>query len=447
MIDRSSHLKLGVLVLVALAISGWLVLRIENFTIGRNGGKSFFVTLPNGQGLAAKSPVLLRGVRVGRVTALALDGEGVRATVIVEQAVQLHEGAQAQVSSVGLLGEKQLDLDSGDLRAPLLAEGAVIQGGNSVSLDDVFARLADITGDVKEVTGSVKGALSEDRLAALLLQMTALVTQIEQLVGTNQEGVRQGVAGMNEVIRGIAKLEKQLLALSARETGTGGSGGEGLDAGPSLAEQLRGIVDNLDAISTKVRAGEGSLGKLVESDTTAQKLDATLDTANQSLGGVSSSLGFFQKTRVGIGLRGEYLTATETSKAGAILEVLPPSPAFLRLELVSLADADAPGVRALAYSAQGGYRFPHLAVRGGVIESRPGLGADLFGLSDRLRLTAEAWDSAKENTRPHARVEAAVSPLRWFSLVSGWDDPLNRRDGLDSFFLGGRLQLVPEKKE
>ena len=49
----------------------------ENLSVGGQDGKNYLVTLPNAQGLADKAPVLLRGVRVGRVNGLALEGEQV----------------------------------------------------------------------------------------------------------------------------------------------------------------------------------------------------------------------------------------------------------------------------------------------------------------------------------------------------------------------------------
>src|SRR5215216_4435569 len=94
----------GAIVLVALLIGAYLILRIESLTIGSKPGRRYVVELSDGQGLAQRSPVLLRGVRVGRVLALSLEGEIVEAQIIIEAGLQLREGTQAQVSSVGLLG-------------------------------------------------------------------------------------------------------------------------------------------------------------------------------------------------------------------------------------------------------------------------------------------------------------------------------------------------------
>ena len=77
----------------------------------------YSVWLPDAQGLDDKAPVLLKGVRVGRVTGLDLSGEGVRAEILVTERVQLREGTRASVSSVGLLGREAAGPGAGEGRS------------------------------------------------------------------------------------------------------------------------------------------------------------------------------------------------------------------------------------------------------------------------------------------------------------------------------------------
>ena len=144
--------KIGALVLVALGVAGYFIVKIQSVSVGKGEGRRYVVRLAEAQGLADRAPVLLKGVRVGRVTELQLTREGVRVNILIAAEPPLHEGATAQVSSIGLLGEKQLDLKEGDLRRPVLPAGADIQGTVAISLDVVLARLAGIADDVKEVT-------------------------------------------------------------------------------------------------------------------------------------------------------------------------------------------------------------------------------------------------------------------------------------------------------
>jgi hypothetical protein len=147
------------------------------------------------------------------------------------------------------------------------------------------------------------------------------------------------------------------------------------------------------------------------------------------------------------------------------LNIQPPGPGFLRMELVALPyglraertrllevngineAGDTSVVReqefsdGLAVSAQLGWRIPFLALRAGLIESRAGLGADVFLFDELIRLSAEGWDFSRGDLNPHAKLEAALHVYRALYLSGGWDDWLNTGRDLDSAYFGLSFRL------
>jgi phospholipid/cholesterol/gamma-HCH transport system substrate-binding protein len=441
-----SHLaKIGLLVLVAFGVAVFFVLRIQNISLGGRRGVEYVVEMREAQGIAQKAPVLLKGVRVGRVSSLTLARGGIVARLSIDGEVPLYEGASAQVVSVGLLGEKQLDLKQGDPQAARLAPGAVIPGEGSTSLDAVFARMAAIADDVKEVTSTVKGAIGGEEganeIKQLIGSVRGVVEEVQQVIAANQDSVKHSVQEVGRLATVLNRLATRLEGL-APDSGTGGSGGA---EGPTGFDRLRSAVDRIDVITARIEAGEGTLGGLIVKDDTKQRLDKALTSADQSFSGAGRWFDRLNRTRFSVGVRGDYLTGQNAAKGYFTLDVLPPSRFFARLEAVSLprdellsSQERAP----MAFSAMGGVRWPHASLRGGLFESRPGLGADLWLAKDRVRVTGEVWDVSRPGLSPHARLEAGLSPVRWFSVVSGWDEPFN--SGRDSFYVGGALRYLPE---
>jgi phospholipid/cholesterol/gamma-HCH transport system substrate-binding protein len=426
--------RIGAVVLVALLITVYLILRIESITIGRKPGTRYVVELSDGQGLAQRSPVLLRGVRVGRVVALGLEGEIVESQILIEANVQLREGTRAQVSSVGLLGEKQLTLTPGPADAPFLPPGARIPGDISPSLDDVLNRIGEIGADVQAVTAAVRESLAgpQGRVWVLVDDLSAVAKTIDRIATANEGALTETLVELRRSARALAETSRGLSQLLVPPEGVGGSEGA-----PSSGPKLLEAIEHLESIAEKLDTGQGTLGKLINSDATAEKLNGALESTTS----LTSALAH---TEVGLTLRGEYLRRPRAPRALVGLELRPPAPAFLRLEAISVPPH--PGTpdgfaRPTVFSVQAGWRLRALSLRGGLIESRAGLGADLRFWARRFRLTTEVWDVSREGLLPHVRMEGAVSPLPWFSIISGADEGLN--PGRRSFFVGGAIELAP----
>ena len=88
---------------------------------------------------------------------------------------------------------------------------------------------------------------------------------------------------------------------------------------------------------------------------------------------------------------------------------------------------------------QAGYRWRPLALRMGLTESRPGVGADVLLFRDRLRMSADVWSFSRVEDWPNARLEAEVRPLENVFLMGGWNDPFSAENA--SLFVGAGLRF------
>ncbi|HUP44022.1 MAG TPA: MlaD family protein, partial [Thermoanaerobaculia bacterium] len=123
----SSAAKVGAFMLVILAILGYFVLKIEDIHLGGAEQRQVRVLFDNVAGLDERSAVRVAGVRKGTVSRIELRPDGkALATLTIDADVPLFENASARIANLGLLGEKYVELDSGDPRRQAMTGEQVV---------------------------------------------------------------------------------------------------------------------------------------------------------------------------------------------------------------------------------------------------------------------------------------------------------------------------------
>lgn len=127
MIGRTAKLQVIAFVLVSLLGVGYVGVRyvgLGDRLLG--GGYVVHVDLARAGGLFANAPVTYRGVPVGRVTAVNLRGDGVRADLRIDRDVRVPAELRAVVAHRSAVGEQYLDLRPDRDDGPYLRDGSVI---------------------------------------------------------------------------------------------------------------------------------------------------------------------------------------------------------------------------------------------------------------------------------------------------------------------------------
>ena len=228
-------------------------------------------------------------------------------------------------------------------------------------------------------------------------------------------------------------------------------------------------MDNLNQITGKIASGEGTIGKLVNSDEAHDELMSALASVEKGVSALGDTLGRAEKMQLFVGAEGVYLSELEDSRASFRLDLLPrgdESPRFYRFEIVSdprgrvydktetvtVTQPDGSTDTTVTHRVtrdqkKGEYSvlfgFPFAERRGrlwaGVIENSPGLEIDYSLVPDKLWLSFEAYDFSRElDLDPRLRLTASWYPVRNLYLRAGYDDPLV--DEFASPFYGAGLR-------
>jgi len=144
---RSNELKVGALLLVSVAVFGWLSVQIGAFQ-GFGETLTVRVTFNNASGLVVDSGVKIAGVDVGTVQSLEIDFDVAVAVLELQTSAGIRQDVVAQVRSRSLLGEKYVALSPRSSSAPLLVDGNEIESKPSVEIDDLVSAMGPLLSEV-----------------------------------------------------------------------------------------------------------------------------------------------------------------------------------------------------------------------------------------------------------------------------------------------------------
>lgn len=460
----TSAAKVGIVMLIALAVLGYFVLRIEDISLSRSRTtRDVKATFEDVAGLDDESAVRIAGVRKGHVKDIRVlpNGQAV-VTMEVDDDVPLHANAHAKIANLGLLGEKYIELDPGTPDSPVLpATGIVtLRGSEPASFDQVTDQVAAIAEDVKAITSSLRavtaGQAGQQRLDDIVENVHLITAEVRALIVANRTNVDATLANtraITEHLRAeIPRLATSIDQVAQQLSGTVGENREDLR---DVVQNLRGLsadlrvtADNLNGITGQMRSGEGTMGKLLYSDEAHERLTSALTSVEGGVKSLQETLGRATRIQMDLGIRADYyaglsderdISGVQTERFGqgntrsGVGLRLVPNPDINRFYNIELSD-DPRGKRRdkvnvetrtnpetgesetivtetsryerdFLVSGQVGWQLdPTLAVRVGLFDNTGGVGAD-YRLNDRLLVTGEAFDfGQRRDDNPHLRL-------------------------------------------
>jgi phospholipid/cholesterol/gamma-HCH transport system substrate-binding protein len=414
--------KIGAFFLVVLVLLGVLILKIEDIPIGKKARHTTVeIHFRDVAGLDDKSAVRIAGVRVGKVDGIHLLPDGTAlARLALDKDVELRDGAFGQIRSLGMLGDKYVELFPGEVNAPKLAEGKRLEGMVPVGFDDLTKLANDIGKDIKELTSALSGSLGgkagEERINRIVDNVGALAEEMRRLVESNRSNVDMTLTNLKEFSASIRETLLRVDRILEDNRGNLKSTVANMD---ELTGKLKTTADNLNSITQKIDSGPGTISKLLNDDETHKNLNEALSSVKSGVDSLNTTLTRVNRLQLDMGFKEEYLGRSGDAKTYFTLDVVPRENKFYRLEVVTqpqgrrydstesstvtfpdgsqqvIQTTTRKFVDEFAFSLQMGYRFIDTQLRAGLIESRGGLGIDQFLFKDKAMITGEVWDFSR----------------------------------------------------
>ena len=227
----SFEIKIGIFVFV-----GIILLTIVTFSIGDflfKSGYNIKVVLSFADGVQEAAPVRLAGVEVGEVkrTAIFKDPDTGRTKVELllwlTQDAKVEKDAVVLINTLGLIGEKYVEIVPGTPNSPLLEDGGIIYGQDSISMQNMTQKGYEVVLKLEEMLDSINVVLervrSKEGTVGKLLMEDKIYKDIEEITQDVKETVkdikRQSGWGAALNARAGILLSKKNFRISAKITG------------------------------------------------------------------------------------------------------------------------------------------------------------------------------------------------------------------------------------
>jgi phospholipid/cholesterol/gamma-HCH transport system substrate-binding protein len=238
------NLRVGALTVVAVALLALVVFTIGNRRQLFTRHTRYVTTFRNVTGLQPGAPVKLSGVDVGFIERIVLPIDPkqqritVRFTLDAEYTERVREDTRVLIRSIGLLGDKYLEVQGGTADSPRVLEGGEVAGIDRAELDAFMSSSEDLIANLVAISSSLK-----------------------------------------VVLRRIEGGEGLLGELTIRPASS-----------ESLSDVLITTVTELRTILRRVEAGEGMIGRLLREDDASSGLLTEVEHTVRSVRDVTTTL-------------------------------------------------------------------------------------------------------------------------------------------------------------
>ncbi len=262
--------KVGLLFLAAVIVLGCAV-----FLIGRRDHvfstkNEYTISFDQVGGLTEGAVVQLSGVGVGQVEQIDLPPTvatgALTITISIERryAERVREDSVARIKTLGLLGDKFIEITSGTPGSPVIPPGGRIKAAPPTNVDQLISSGEDFV----------------DNIVAISISLRAMLTRMESGEGVIGQLTAEGETAEN--MRNTLRALEHVLVRMERGEGTLGK----LLNDDEVFRRLDSTLGRLEASATAIEQGQGALGLLISDEETRARLERTLanlDQASESL--------------------------------------------------------------------------------------------------------------------------------------------------------------------
>ena len=425
---------------MAMASVAVMSLKITQNQSGFGKHVTYKTIVKDASGIFEKTPIKVAGINAGKIKSIELVGSEALITFEIRESIDVSPTAKLKIKSVGLLGDKFIDMDLGKGGGKRLAEGSMIATEGGEGMDNVMKDAGEVLKEVKEIAVTIKEALRDDEGRNLVRE---IVNNINDMTSSLKRITTGNEDKVNEIVDDLRAISSQL----AHETDRYQKDSLMNDlakVGPIL-DKVDAAVSDLKIIVADVKDGKGTVGKLLRDDAVVDQVSQTLSSVNRLVNRINNL-----EADIGLSTGANTRTGSDTRFD---LDIYPAPERFFRLGIVTNdfgpqlekttdtytstnGGAEVKeSVRKIKkdqfkFNFQIGRRIQRWGLRAGLIESTGGVGVDYFIPDFGIRTGMELFDYQKD-AGPNLRLMTEVK--LWnvlFARVAGED--LISKDGKQS---------------
>jgi phospholipid/cholesterol/gamma-HCH transport system substrate-binding protein len=286
-----AKLKVGIVITVAIAVVFMAVMFAGDIEKMFSPKVTIYAKFSDVKGLRKGSPVWFSGVEIGSVKKI---GFTIERSILVEMTLSqdslryLKKNSVADILTLGLLGDKYIELTPGTPDESGLQPGDTIIGTSHVEIQDVvetgqksIASFSEFINTLEEVLSKIEsgeGTVSKfikdpsiyDNLKNASAELTDLIRKVKEGSGTVSKLLYE-----DELYRNVSASARKLKEFSSELAESNGTI-HGLIRDDTMYRNFTAASARLDRLLERIEKGEGTIGDLMKDQEMAMELKSTL---------------------------------------------------------------------------------------------------------------------------------------------------------------------------
>ncbi|HNX69455.1 MAG TPA: MlaD family protein [Candidatus Omnitrophota bacterium] len=191
----SSEIRSGFFVLLVL-----IMLLVLTFVVGgyfKGGADAWQVRFGYLSGLEDNAPVYYAGREVGKVEKIELvrgSARPVLVTVKVSADAYIRKDTAAYIDTLGMMGEKFIELSTGSQTAPALAPGTIIEGTDPIPMHVLIRKMNLLADEMEKMVGT----------------LNPLLKTVNQMAEGHSEEISKSITNIHEVTANLRDMTADL---------------------------------------------------------------------------------------------------------------------------------------------------------------------------------------------------------------------------------------------
>lgn len=452
-----------VIVLVVALFALWIRSKMPQTTV--HGSFATCANFRDGSRLAVGSPVMIAGVRIGKISGLTINGNLAHVDMQLRDGITIAADSWITKKAYSAFGDSYLEIiptgaEEGATLVRPLANGEclvrVLEGASTDTLlrsvnrivprvEDGLDRLHDVglngrkwaSGTLEDSVIGMDHWLDERHIDAPLDRANQAMARLESATTSAANALHDAKP---DIDRAFDRAEQGIAKTRAKISEVRGDMGSGFARARASLDDIDPTVADLQELLAAVDEGrgddyKGKLGHLINDPSLANDLEDATDSLREGAGG-------YNRFKSWLGLRSEFDVFSGQQRFFATAEIRARTDKFYLVEFEKGPLGGYPDGRItnnagdpnyirhqeihdeVRFTAQFGKTFGNwFQVRGGLKESTFGLGADVLIGEGRLKFSTDIYGSFTRT--PRLKLAGALEVFRSAYLIAGVDDALN----------------------
>ncbi len=287
--NKQTEIKVGIVTIIAV------VLFIVGLSLGNqielsDDNAAVKMRFPNSGGIEKSEPVLVNGVKRGKVVSVESDDGAVLIKAEIDNIDDLKQDARAELGMQEITGGRKIELFPGTSEESL-APDQVIPGKTMPDLSDMVAMLGEMGGGAQtlirrlDTLAAAMNKLIGDeksyaRLEKSIENLAKTSQRIDNFTANNLNDLRASINNLRYVSEKLKfsydKYEPRADSISKKLDRTLDRASSTLKTAEVSLGEVETLLANLNSIAEKTDSGEGAIAKLLNDKRFAEKLDSSV---------------------------------------------------------------------------------------------------------------------------------------------------------------------------